>query len=414
MSARGTGISVAQRAACVAVVAAVWVIGAAAHAEVASDQPAAILVFPKIIVDTSSPPQTARGPIDTLIRVSNTSDRPLSIYCFYVNANGHCSNDSAKICDPYARGVSNPCGEGAVCEPGWHETDFLVHLTPRQPIAWLASTGAAPCAESPPGLPCFPLTVSQQPPNRIQPVSEDPFIGELKCVATNFDAVPVDRNHLKGEALIVRSDTSLLDVEAYNAIGIPAIPGTNNGDGTLVLGGGVCVGGSRDNMPCSANTVCPGGRCSAEYSGCPNLLILDHFFDGAIDPVSQKKVTTTLTLVPCSEDFETQAPVTIVVQFLVFNEFEQRFSTSRRDVSCFREFKLSDIDLAGPDRSIFSAAVNGTLTGQTRLRGVVGDDPHYGYTVLGVAEEFRDGAGTAAFNLHLHGSRPQSDFVYLP
>jgi hypothetical protein len=37
--------------------------------------------------------------------------------------------------------------------------------------------------------------------------------------------------------------------------------------------------------------------------------------------------------------------------------------------------------------------------------------------LLGVAEEFRDfekGGGSAAFNLHFSGSRPQSDYLYLP
>jgi len=389
-----------------------------AQADVASDQAAAILVFPKIVVDTSNPPNTQRGPIDTLIRVSNTSDNPVSMYCFYVNANGHCHN-SGTICDPYDRSAPNTCGDTDVCEAGWHESDFVVHLSPRQPIAWLASAGAAPCSESASGLPCFPLVVSGQPPNRVQPVPEDPFIGELKCLAVDVNVVPVESNVLKGEAQITRSQkaaagvTDVLDVETYNAIGIPAIPGTNNGDATLVLGGGVCVGGPSAGANCTSAAACPGGRCSAEYSGCPNILVMDHFFDGARDPVSQKIVTTKLTLVPCSEDFEKQQQVPVTIQFLVFNEFEQRFSTSN-SVNCFREFRISDIDRAGQDRSIFSAAVNGTLTGQTRLRGVVGDNPSYGYTLLGVVEEFRNGGGTAAFNLHFQGSRPQSDFVYLP
>ena len=401
--------------------AVVVALGAAAirvQADVASDQAAAILVFPKIVVDTSNPPHTKRGPVDTLIRVSNTSDKPVSMYCFYVNANGHCHN-SGTICDPYDRSMVDACGATDVCEAGWHESDFVVHLTPRQPIAWLASVGGAPCSESTSGLPCFPLVVSGQPPNRVQPVPEDPFVGELKCLAVDVNVVPVESNVLKGEAQITRSQsaagggTDVLDVETYNAIGIPAIPGTNDGGSTLVLGGGVCVGGSSAGSSCTSAAACPGGRCSAEYSGCPNVLIMDHFFDGAVDPVSMKTVSTKLTLVPCSEDFEKQQQVAATIQFLVFNEFEQRFSTSN-SVNCFREFRISDIDRAGPDRSIFSAAVNGTLTGQTRLRGVIGDNPRYGYTLLGVAEEFRDGGGTAAFNLHFQGSRPQSDFVYLP
>jgi len=399
----------------VAIAVTVGVVAGLARADVASDQAAAIIVFPKIVVDTSTPPLTKRGPVDTLIRVSNTSNRPISMYCFYVNANGHCSNAPTTICDPYDRSATNLCQAPATCDAGWHESDFVVHLTPHQPVAWLASAGAGPCSESAPGLPCFPLAVSGQPPNRVQPVPEDPFIGELKCIAVDFNIVPVERNDLKGEAEIIRSgkNPDVLDVEAYNAVGIPAIPGTNDGGTTLVLGGGVCVGGSKAGATCTSAAACSGGRCSAEYSGCPNILILDHFFDGAIDPVAKVPVTTKLTLVPCSEDFETQSPVSITVQFLVFNEFEQRFSTSN-SVACFREFKISDIDRAGPDRSIFSAAVNGTLTGQTRLRGVVGDNERYGYTLLGVAEVFRVGGGTAAVNLHFNGSRPQSDFVYLP
>src|SRR4029077_14705668 len=116
-----------------------------------------------------------------------------------------------------------------------------------------------------------------------------------------------------------------------------------------------------------------GTGAGAEYNSCPNILILDHFFDGGIDPISAKPGTTDLTLVPCSENFSTQDLTTTTVQFLVFNEFEQRLSTSRA-VTCFQEFKISDIDKASTDRSIFSAAVQGTLTGQTRIRGVADQD----------------------------------------
>jgi hypothetical protein len=48
------------------------------------------------------------------------------------------------------------------------------------------------------------------------------------------------------------------------------------------------------------------------------------------------------------------------------------------------------------------------------MRGVADQDTGHGHTLLGVAEEFRGGRSSAAFNLHFTGSRPQSDFVYLP
>ena len=393
---------------------------ATARADVASDQAAAILVFPKVVVDTSVPPQTDRGRVDTLIRVSNTSKQAVSVHCFWVNANGHCSNAPLTVCDPNVFGAGSPCGVSGICQPGWQETDFFVNITAQQPVAWLASQGARACDDTTdPQVPCFPLDANGPPGPKnnggssVLAVAEDPFVGELKCVAVDPNDLPVDKNVLKGEAEIIRSNKTLIDVDAYNAIGIPAIPGANNGDSTLVLGGG-CVGGTAAQAPCTTNSDCPGGRCAiGEYSSCPNVLILDHFFDGVDDPVSGKTVTTDLTLVPCSEDFLNQVPVKTAVQFLVFNEFEQRFSNSR-SVTCFQEFRISNIDTTSPDRSIFSAAVSGTLTGQTRIRGVADQDQTHGHTLLGVAEEFRSDGGTAAFNLHFQGTRPQADFIYLP
>jgi len=404
MVRRRTHLAMTPRAALAAVLLSVALgVAAAARADVASDQAAAVLVFPKIVVDTSGVLPVPGGPrIDTLVRVSNTSTRPISMHCFWVNANGHCSNAQDVICDPNAAAASSPCGPTGSCVQGWQETDFAVTITARQPVAWLASRGAVLCDPSDTsGALCLPLGPDHPGPggqdnsgSRIQGVSEDPFIGELKCVAVDSNGVPVDRNDLKGEAEITRLTGATPDVEGYNAIGIPAVVGANNGDTTLVLGGS-----------------------TAEYSSCPNILILDHFFDGANDPISGDTVTTDLTLVPCTEDFLTQAPITTPVQFLVFNEFEQRFSTSRR-ITCFDEIPISNIETRSADRSIFSAAVSGTLTGQTRIRGVdqpnVPGTPAHGNTLLGIAEEFRAGGGSAAVNLHFHGTRPQPDYIYLP
>jgi hypothetical protein len=399
----------------VVVAAFIAAVALAARADVASDEAAAILVFPKLVVDTSG--VTARGPVDTLIRISNTSAQPISMRCFYLDATPQCSNSSGSC-------MSTPVTCTGTCQAQWQERDFVVNITAKQPVAWLVSQGAIGCSEGPtPGVPCFPLTTNTQfGPNRqtnngsLVPVApEDPFIGELKCIAVDGNDVPVERNDLTGEVEIVRSTTGVVDVESYNAIGIPAIPGTNNGDNTLVLGGNVCAGGTKAQNICSGSSDCPGGTCvsAGEYSGCPNILILDHFFDGADDPVSGDRVTTHLTLVPCSEDLLTLTPVTTPVQFLVFNEFEQRYSTARL-IKCFQEFTISSVDTPSPDKSIFSAAVMGTLTGQTRIRGVADQHTDHGHAILGVAEEFRQGGGTAAFNLHFNGSRPQGDFIYLP
>jgi hypothetical protein len=432
------------------------------------------------------------------------------------------------------------------CIPIWQPTDFVFRLTQNQPTGWLVSQGesvncgmlrgvcsnnsAVTCAvnaDCGPGNrcllpPCLPLDglLRPSPTGQVNegaiPLSpEDPFIGELKCIAVDETLAPIARNDLIGEVIIGRSDAGPKDeieVVGYNAIGIPAIPGSGNRDDTLVLGGPTDM---------------------AEYEGCPNVLILDHYADGAVDPAVnnlcengscivtgdpclvsadctdnrciansctvtdtpcaveadcdntcvvtnicmagnctvtggtcmnnlgcpndfcslsgercvgdddctapdyQTRVVTNLTLVPCTEDFENRdlSLSRTVAQFLVFSEFEQRFSTSIT-VECFEEIRLSNIGSADNTRSIFSAGVLGTLTGQTRIRGVVSplneEEGKGGNALLGVAEEFRcagpafdfplcnfvdrpeDLVSATTKNLHFQGRRPQPDFVYLP
>ena len=74
------------------------------------------------------------------------------------------------------------------------------------------------------------------------------------------------------------------------------------------------------------------------------------------------------------------------------------------------------------DRSIFSAFVQGTLKGQTKIRAVDGGSELYGNGLIGVAEEFHRGnrrdlrsvRGTAAYNIHQSGRRARNDFIILP
>jgi hypothetical protein len=518
----------------------------AAAADVASDHPAAILVFPKLIVDTSSG-------LDTVVRISNVSDTEIDVFCFYVNASPQCSLglENATSCFPNKPVCFAPFGGDIVsgaCLPQWVETDFTFQLTKDQPTGWLVSRGeglgcfflSGVCSadgttscrrdsECPGGRcvlpPCLPLdgtALGRIGPNgqvnegAIPLSPEDPFIGELKCIAVDQTGKPVARNDLKGEVLIGRREAGpdqTIDVAGYNAIGIPALLDICQPNGTC----------SRTGTPCNTtanclgvnnrdNTLVLGGPAAmAEYEGCPNILIVDHYFDGVVDPqienlcgpdgtcsvsgidctndsecidnicrdltctvtgdacasdddcanscgndnlctlsgerclddedctdaIFQTRIISELTLVPCTEDFENQAPdlSRTIAQFLVFNEFEQRFSASLL-VECFKEIRLSNIDTPDNIRSLWSAGVGGTLTGQTRIRGVQKDEgtPERpaGFALLGVLEEFRCAGpkyefplcnlvedpellvSTAAKNLHIQGRRPQADYLYLP
>lgn len=516
----------------------------AALAEITTDHAAAILVFPKVLVDTESP----EGRLDTFITISNISTQPINVLCFYVNATPRCDNGTG------------PCFPEQVCTgtclPQWQQTDFRFRLTREQPSGWLVSQGAGvgcnrlgrcsddgttPCVDNQDcaaGIrcafdPCFPLNgeVPGGNPGQtnqgslVPPSPEDPFIGELKCIAVDETGAPTDRNHLIGHATIgyIGRAGEFIDVAGYNPVGIPAIAGANNRNLTLVVGGP--TGTNPGSNPADAACLATSPTTCAEYEGCPNILILDHYFDGAVDPqalnrclpggecavsggscvndsdcienrcdggtstctvtgddcaidadcentcdpVSEHctlsgencgpfgsdgfcspttldvRVVTEITLVPCTQDFEEGVvfprpgegvgPASTQVQFLVFNEFEQRLSTST-DVTCFKETALWQIDAnpQDPERSIFSIGVGGTLTGQTRMRGVVGSsagDKARGNALMAIAEEFRCAGpiwefprcsfistenlvSSAARNVHFQGRRPQSDFIYLP
>lgn len=376
----------------------------AAAADVTSDRTAGIVVIPKLLFSSEKDITLAPllkppgGVIDTEIQLTNTSDQEIKLRCFYVNANSHCTNAPESVCATTAD--CQRFGPGGLCFDGWVEVDFEFTMTPHQPLLWRLSEGLVP-------LP-LPANVGSIPG-----ANEDPFQGELKCVQVGPDDAPVDRNDVKGEATIITTSSSSIDARAYNAIGIKAVEGANDGDNTLILGGE-----------------------APEYNGCPNVLILNHFFDDAVEPIDGDYVKTHLTLVPCSENFVLQdvALFDITVQFLTFNEFEQRFSTSR-PIRCFKEFELcaigTKLDRSLIDtnpasnscyRSVFSAFVAGTLGGQTRIRGVDDGSEAHGNGLLGVAEEFyRTSAdnlastrATDAFNLHFVGDRATPDMIQLP
>jgi hypothetical protein len=399
----------------------VLLVTSVASAELGSDKSGAILVFPKLVADDGMA-AASTNPKDTIIQITNTSPHQISVRCFLVNANSHCSNavsSSNVVCRD-----DTDCDTGGHCVPGWKETDFRFHLTGRQPIVWKLSEGLSSFPLN--GLttvgpvdndPTLPAPLQGQPAfnvdSSIPPAPENPFIGELKCVqvdvATEQPTQGTDSDNnfvgdLAGTATIIEDLTKddSLDARSYNAIGIQATPDAAGGDNTLVLG--------------------------QEYDGCPNILILDHFFDDATEPVSNEQVRTQLTLVPCSEDFLTQQTTTTVVQYLVFNEFEQRFSTSN-SVTCFSSIPLSDIasrpGLSDDAQSIFNVGVQGTLTGQTRIRPVDSGSQTHGDGLLGIAEEFHGSASSpldctntacrsAAFNIHQTGIRSTPDIILLP
>ncbi len=327
-------------------------------AAVTTEQSASILVFPKVIAD---------GSRDTVIQITNTSNNMAHAHCFYV--------DGAPTTPGLPIGPLNP--------PLCTETDFDIWLTKQQPTHWVVSAGRL---QNPLDAECSAQVMCLDgqsgsstnsnccdagfDPGHVPPVAPD-FTGELKCIQVDASGAPLSGNSLKGEATI--EDPSTGDVSKYNAIGLRGND-NNNGDNVLCLGG----------------TVTPDCPKGAEYDACPATWLLDHPATGAADPLIEEQsfcvdhpcssMSTNLTLAPCTENFETQQPVPITLQFLVINEFEQTLSASTT-FACWASF-----DLGAPIGGISDVFNTGTLGGsiaQTRMRSAAGTP----LGVLAVIEE---------------------------
>ena len=378
--------------------AAILVGGGSTQAQVlpSSDSTAGFLIFPKISVDVTADPTANRT--DTLIQLTNTSTSLRRVHCFYIDADT------------------------------WTPDNFTLELSPGEPLGWSVHDGIA-------NLGTADIAGSGKIPGR-----GDHFLGELKCIEVNDVLVPVPvlANDLKGEATIftVRGGAAAgegsVDVRSYNAIGMQAL--NDSGSGAPASIGQQCSFGTNAGTTCVDDSACKGGgtcavtmclgsnggpECpAADYASCPALLILNNFFENAIDPVNSKAITTRLTFVPCTENALDQSPdaqPVTRVQFLVFNEFEQRMSTATI-VQCYKDTALWEIDAKSQDASIFNVSVQGTLVGQTRMRPVqVPSDTTVGHGLLAIAEEFHGPDASVAVNLNESGVLSGANFVrYLP
>lgn len=307
-----------------------------AHARVSTERPGSILIFPKV-TNTS----------DTVIHIANTTNSTRFARCFYVD------------------GAPFPDGT-----PRWQVTDFNLVLTRQQPTHWLAGRGR----------PVNPNDdIDGLDPGPVPPIPPG-FTGALVCVEVDDGGVPLGGDALKGDALVGDLDGGLDIASKYNAIAIPAGP-----DGP-------------DRGPTTANQLLLN---DLEYSACPGGFHFNFIGDGAADEVIEalgngaSQVSTNLTIVPCSMDFERLVPSSVTIDFQIRNEFEQ-LSGSSTTIECWGSFALADI-VGLP----ITAALLGSDFAYAQV-SVPAGVPNPG--VLAIANVQRaDGNGnasTAATNLH--------------
>jgi len=230
--------------------------------------PSALLVFPFIEAD---------GAHDTRVELVNLSGKPQVVQCFYITA-GACN-----------------------------EVDFMVYLTPYQPLSWLTRVGAN---------------------DTLSGTAVPPFFGdgEMKCVVVPPHPDLPFHNTIQGRATVFDADGK---TASYNAVGFLRLT-----DGDF------------------SNVISLNGRT---YAQCPDKLHFQVFAD-------QPGSTSELVLVPCTQDLQHLVPTSTTVQFLIVNELEQTFSTSF-PLTCFDRRSLGDIS------SSLRRSVLGTDTAHLVVRG---------------------------------------------
>ncbi len=334
--------------------------GARAGADVTSDRPGSIVIWPKVIAD---------GTRDTIIALTNTGNSTAYAHCWYTQGTGvcsltpdFCSLTTSNSCPPVTGGPPNTCIIN--CET----RDFDVVLTHQQPTFWRVSTGrfedllsgsGTACttfATTPPSQSCPGLfqgdslvTPGAVPPAPFQansPANFGGFRGELRCVETASDGSPFAGDHFKGEAIIqgVNAATDGADLSEYNSINVRATQG----------------GGAVSGEPLQLNGF-------DGFNACPRAVDVLHYARGASDIAasgigatctgSDCAVTTDLTIIPCRRDFENVIPTGFNVDVEAKDEFESNFSAG------FQFECWADADLA----TLGFTNVNGASFFRTRL-----------------------------------------------
>ncbi len=407
------------------------VIGRTARADINTDEPGSIIVFPKVV---------ANGERDTVIHLTNTSNMNLGVHCFYTNAYSTCENDPNTVCTSDL-GCQDPNDPNDVCIPRWEAFDFDINLTPQQPTFWRVSTGrasdvfATPCTGSTTcsctvgaggGLSCPGFTSTL---GAFTPAQGEQFIGELRCYEVDpldpDSLQPMAFNKLKGEAFLETLDSG--EISAYNAITVQANTSLE--------------GGLNDDLDLFLNRVNMG---NGEYNACAeSISFTSHGLDDDAAILNTGgEVDTEMTLVPCS--FIESEPVPVQVTILSYDQIEGRNSQSL-DFPCYFSERMSNPNLSflwdadsNPDAQFTKTefVVNqGTLCWTGEFKGescntnadcegaielpnsnsglILGCLPAPG--VFGVHEEFYSQGerpeGSAAASMYNHGAKDTDDLM---
>ena len=299
---------------------------------------------------------------DTFLDITNDYPGPVLVQAYFINGDiqqEELRDFDGEIIQPF--------------EPGWNTADCLFTLTPNQPHYWSAVNGSDKCQPF--------VVLDEDGPGRINPETDNPcrvlrgyavfYAVRLKptnVAGSNAEYEEIRWNHLKGDAVIV--DYSKGTAEEYNAWAAAASDCVGHGEALLNCrcydGNGIC---------CDAE-VRPGRLAfdGFQYDLGFESLLLDFYASGSTvfsGGGSTVMLDTQLTLHTLSADLRQDGggPILTKVDAEIWNEFESKFSGSRRCLCCWDSTFLSDWSRSAVIPNHFTQSALRTEKGKARLTG---------------------------------------------
>jgi hypothetical protein len=316
---------------------------ASAQNRVSSTQKGSVLIFSKVEIKWSADGQTLLQ--DTFLDVSNDYPADVSVQAYFINGDEELEEvmSQGMLIQAY--------------EPGWNTADCRFTLTANQPHFWSAANGSSKCQ-------AFPV-LDPDGPGRPDPetgMTSRILRGYVVMWAVYFDGsswVNIRWNHLKGDAVIVNYENG--SAWEYNAWAFQARTGSH----------GAAIGDGE-------NIYLNGGTYDAPFAN----LLLDFYASGsqALSGGGQTvMVDTDVTLHAVSVDLRQDGcgPVLTKVEAEIWNEFETKFSGTRRCICCWDQTMLSDWVRSVAIPNHFTRERLGTDKGQARLTGVESNECNY-------------------------------------
>jgi len=342
---------------------------------VSASQKGSLLIFSKIEVKWSADGSELLQ--DTFLDLSNDHPNSVRVLSYFINGDTELEQ----------RCSGEPCDEDNTIqeyEPGWNTEDCEFTLTGDQPSFWSAAQGFIGQhhgdGQVVGGFDCPPFSEQLDPdgPGRLDPetnfttrilrgyaifwavrFNDNPNEGP-----NNSDGEPgfweeIRWNHLKGDALIVNYEDG--SAWEYNAWAFAAHAPANGSP--LPDPGQLYLNGSKYDIPF-------------------DTLILDFYGTGSTALSGGTETVTTdtdLTVHAVSADLRQDGcgPVLTKVEADIWNEFETKFSGTRRCVCCWDQTMLSNWVRSAAVPNHFKRSALRTDKGKARLDGVQSIECNY-------------------------------------